>query len=280
MQRQPKNALKRGWVVSRVLSVFAAALIGYLIGGWNTVALRTNERSVSDTVALRFPQEWNAAAPAASFAAVAKSSRPATTTASTASDEQLTLLSPQPMIPQANPQASPQAAPQATQAAAAQAQAPVQIAAAEEAVASSAPDTNEPPQMLQPAQAIPPQPAPRPVSAARTAERRRIVNRPGYMLDDAQIASIKERLELTPDQEGMWPAVEAALRNIAYAHIKAPAAHGAPSDGMQVAAVDPDSVEDLKSAATPLILSFSEEQKEQVRSIAHVMGLDQLASQF
>jgi hypothetical protein len=39
-------------------------------------------------------------------------------------------------------------------------------------------------------------------------------------------------------------------------------------------------VQDLKSAATPLILSFNEEQKEQVRSIAHVMGLDQLASQF
>jgi hypothetical protein len=106
------------------------------------------------------------------------------------------------------------------------------------------------------------------------------VNRPGYMLDDAQIASIKDRLELTPDQEGMWPAVEAALRNIAYTHIKAPAAHGAPSDGTQVAAVDPDSVQDLKSAATPLILSFNEEQKEQVRSIVHVMGLDQLASQF
>ena len=38
------------------------------------------------------------------------------------------------------------------------------------------------------------------------------------MLDDAQIASIKERLHLTPDQEEMWPAVEAALRNMAYLH--------------------------------------------------------------
>jgi len=27
-------------------------------------------------------------------------------------------------------------------------------------------------------------------------------------------------------------------------------------------------------------MSFSSEQKEEVRSIAHVMGLDQLASQF
>jgi len=273
MRRQPNIALQR----AQVLSVFAAALIGYLIGGWNTVALRTDERSASGTVALRFPQEWNTAAPAASFAAVARSLPPATKTASAASDAQLALFSPQPMIPQASPQASAQAAPQATQDAA-QAPAPVQIAAAEDAGASSAPDTNEPPQMLQPAQAI--QPAPRPARVTRTAERRRIVNRPGYMLDDAQIASIKDRLELTPDQESMWPAVEAALRNIAYTHIKAPGAHGTPSDGAQVAAVDPDSVEDLKSAATPLILSFSEEQKDQVRSIAHVMGLDQLASQF
>jgi hypothetical protein len=276
MQRQPKNALRRGQnafkrsqVLLRVLSVFAAALIGYLIGGWNTVAMRTNERSASDAVALRFPQDWNTVAPAASFVAVAKSLPPATTAASAASDVRLALFSPQPMIPQPSPQAAPQAMQDAA------APAPMQAAAAEDTGASSAPDTNEPPQMLLRAHAIQPQPAPRPASATRTAERRRIVNRPGYMLDDAQIASIKERLELTPDQESMWPAVEAALRNIAYAHIKTPGAHGAPSD-----AVDPDSVQDLKSAATPLILSFSEEQKEQVRSIAHVMGLDQLASQF
>ena len=42
------------------------------------------------------------------------------------------------------------------------------------------------------------------------------------MLNDAQIASIKARLHLTPDQERMWPAVEAALRNIAYAKAREP----------------------------------------------------------
>ena len=45
-------------------------------------------------------------------------------------------------------------------------------------------------------------------------------NRPGYMLDDTQIASIKQRLRLTPDQERMWPAVEVALRNIAFARAR------------------------------------------------------------
>ena len=48
----------------------------------------------------------------------------------------------------------------------------------------------------------------------------------------------------------------------------------------QAAAIDPNAVQGLKSAAVPLILSFNSEQKEEVRNLAHVMGLDQLASQF
>ncbi|HYP10208.1 MAG TPA: hypothetical protein VEQ86_01860, partial [Xanthobacteraceae bacterium] len=99
-----------------------------------------------------------------------------------------------------------------------------------------------------------------------------------YILDDAQIASIKTRLHLTPDQEQMWPAVEAALRNMAYKRTQQAAARAAARNVQ--AAVDPEAVEGLKSAAVPLIMSFSSEQKEEVRSLAHVMGLDQLASQF
>jgi hypothetical protein len=38
----------------------------------------------------------------------------------------------------------------------------------------------------------------------------------GRVLNDAQSASIKGRLQLTPEQERMWPAVEAALRKISY----------------------------------------------------------------
>ena len=46
--------------------------------------------------------------------------------------------------------------------------------------------------------------------------------------------------------------------------------------------LDPNSaaVQDLKSAAVPLIMSFDDDQKNEVRSLAHVMGLDKLASQF
>jgi hypothetical protein len=120
-------------------------------------------------------------------------------------------------------------------------------------------------------------PASEPKAAALA---RRRGNRPGYLLDDAQIASIKERLNLRPDQEQMWPAVEAALRNIAYA--KAQERRRAGAGEVQVASVDPNSteVQGLKSAAVPLLMSFSSEQKEEVRNIAHVMGLDQLADQF
>ena len=106
------------------------------------------------------------------------------------------------------------------------------------------------------------------------------MNRPGFMLDDAQIASIKERLHLTPDQEQMWPAVEGALRNIAYTRAQQARRRGISGDTMQVADIDPESVEGLKSAAVPLIMSFDDEQKQQVRDLAHVMGLDQLASEF
>ncbi len=109
----------------------------------------------------------------------------------------------------------------------------------------------------------------------------RHANRPGFVLNDAQIASIKGRLHLTPDQERMWPSVEAALRSIAYAKARDAGRRGA-SAATAVASLDPDSaeVQDLKSAAFPLILSFSDEQKDEVRSLAHVMGLDRLASEF
>ena len=101
------------------------------------------------------------------------------------------------------------------------------------------------------------------------------------MLNDAQIASIKQRLHLTADQEEMWPAVEAALRNLAYTRAREARSKG-PAANVQIAQADPNSpeVQGLKSAAIPLLMSFNSEQKDEVRNLAHVMGLDQLASQF
>jgi hypothetical protein len=284
-----------------VFPILAAGLIGYLIGGWHPAALRaSSDPSAADTVALRFPQAWEKI----SRAAAADNAVPesgvlhdaATTISAPAnvSDVQLALLDPQPMIPQAHPpiaQAALDPTPQArVQLASAEAVAPAAtldshaatppevrpIAATQpqQPVKSAAAKSMEPKrtERTEPKSLAPKNLAPKNLGSMAP---RRSTNRPGYMLDDAQIASIKERLHLTPDQEQMWPAVEVALRNIAYTR-----AQQARDRTMQPADIDPESVDGLKSAAVPLILSFNEEQKQEVRDLAHVMGLDQLASQF
>jgi len=246
----------------RLVPVLFAGMVGYLIGGWHG-ATPDGDSSAASSIALRFPQEWNTASPA-SAAVEVPAAATAAATASTIKAAQLALFSPVPMVPQSNPE------PVRNVSAAAA------MPAGAEAVGSS----------LTANTGTPPMPASRPAAAVRsgaTAEapaaavavRHAAANRPGYLLDDAQIASIRERLHLTPDQERMWPAVEAALRNIAYARVPAAQRRGA-----QLAAVDPDGVDGLKSAAVPLIMSFNDEQKQEVRDLVHVMGLDQLASQF
>ena len=110
----------------------------------------------------------------------------------------------------------------------------------------------------------------------------RNANRHGFVLNDAQIASIKSRLHLSPDQEQMWPAVEAALRT-------SPTRSRATVAARAAAPPAPKSLRSIRTARKcrassrphlPLIMSFSDEQRSEVRGIAHVMGLDQLASQL
>jgi hypothetical protein len=97
------------------------------------------------------------------------------------------------------------------------------------------------------------------------------------LLSDGQIAGIKERLKLSSSQESYWPPVEAALRAVAR-KIHAtrqgnPNAGGAPQ-------LDPDSdeVQQLKSAAMPLLFQLREDQKEEVRKLARIIGLEKVAS--
>ncbi len=96
------------------------------------------------------------------------------------------------------------------------------------------------------------------------------------LLSDAQIAGIKQRLRLSSDQESYWPAVETALRAVArriHATRQAdPNATGAP--------IDPDAaeVQQLKSAAMPLLFQLREDQKREVRSLARIIGLEKVAS--
>ena len=242
-----RQAFKRG----RVLSIVIACFAGYVIGGWNGSVPRSPELSAAQAVALRFPQDLDDASPLTiAFATSAN--------AAAIGNTQLALFSPQPLVPQASaPQTSaPQLpTPQAT----------MQMASAEQTLPQMAPATKRPNGV-------------KPVVAAVHNRDDRAA---GLMLNDAQIASIKTRLHLTADQEQMWPAVEAALRNIAYTRSREARRHGAPAN-TQVASADADGVDvrDLKSAAIPLIMSFNSEQKDEVRNLAHVMGLDQLATQF
>jgi hypothetical protein len=96
------------------------------------------------------------------------------------------------------------------------------------------------------------------------------------VLSDAQIAGIKDRLRLTSDQESYWPAVESALRAVAR-RIQVARLSNPNAGNTQI---DPDSqeVQQLKSAAMPLLFQLREDQKDEVRRLARVIGLDKVAA--
>jgi hypothetical protein len=93
--------------------------------------------------------------------------------------------------------------------------------------------------------------------------------RSNHVLNESQIASIKKRLNLTPEQERYWPAVEAELRKMEY---NKKSAQGA----SRMASIDMSkvNVEGLKSAGYPLVMSFSDDQRRELKSLAHLLGLE------
>ena len=135
-----------------------------------------------------------------------------------------------------------------------------------QAYASTAPSDIGAPNIV----AAPPAPA-KPKAASKPP-----VQKNYALLSDVQIAGIKERLKLSADQESYWPGVEKALRAIAR-KIHAtrqtdPAATGA--------TIDPEAeeVQQLKSAAMPLLFQLREDQKREVRALARIIGLEKVAS--
>jgi hypothetical protein len=214
-------------------AVIVASLAGLLVG-WSEA--QSKDLTPAEVVALRFPSAWSnlAARPAPAVTAVAKNQ---------------ILFDPNPSYDLASADSKPVI--------------PSGVLAYGDPVESIAP----------------PKAAPAP--EARPAERRAslvptVPAKPkpdNHVLNDAQIASIKARLKLTPDQQRYWPGVEAALRGLAYKINKS---------GGKLAAIEADSaeVQQLKSAAIPLIMMFSEQQKSEVRQLVQVMGLQQLAAQF
>ena len=245
-----------------LVSLLVAGFVGYLTGVWQAGGMNLAGVSAAQAVALRFPQEWTEQSAAAEISTSGDAGGPVLGTT------QLALFDPAPMVPQARQSlrvasvqsAQPATAPPTT----AEPVAPLARLAAADAARSGAPGA-----------------VVNSAKPAGTTERPLLNERPGFVLNDSQIASIKARLHLTMDQERMWPAVEAALRNVAYVRAQAAARrHGAPAATTQTASTDSVEVQGLKSAALPLLMSFSDEQKDEVRSLAHVMGLDQLASQL
>jgi hypothetical protein len=277
------RALKRG----RWLSLLAAGIVGYAVGNWHAIALRTVALTASQNVALRFP-EANAD-PLPTDAAPSEPAR--VTNAIMLGDTSAALLSPAPMIASAGQK------PFMPQTPAPEGWAPFRVASAGDvALPGPVQSPAAGPVVARHAPAATPQassdtkidakvdakPEVKTASVAPKPENVRTANRHVYVLNDAQIASIKSRLHLSPDQEQMWPAVEAALRTIAYSKSRDGRHKGGGATSAEVASLDPygPEVQGLKSAAFPLIMSFSDEQRSEVRGIAHVMGLDQLASQL
>lgn len=162
----------------------------------------------------------------------------------------------------------------AVQAAAIDDAAPAQAAApASYSLASLNTTAVEPPKPRIESRVIDPR---KPVAAAPEKPKR--VEQQKLLLDDAQIASLRTRLKLSPTQEEFWPAVEVTLRNVIRQHARN-SRKSSPGVTPQID-VNSAEVQQLISAAVPLIMRLSEEQKREVRALARIIGLETVASRI
>ena len=148
--------------------------------------------------------------------------------------------------------------------------APVLSEPLRQAYASTAPADLGIPKVAAPAAAPMVAPA-KPKAAAKPAPQKNYA-----LLSDIQIAGIKDRLKLSASQESYWPPVETALRAVAR---KIHAKRQADPNGAGIP-IDPEAeeVQQLKSAAMPLLFQLREDQKNEVRSLARIIGLEKVAS--
>jgi hypothetical protein len=139
--------------------------------------------------------------------------------------------------------------------------------AANEAAYSNMIETKATPAAAAPA-AAPPAAAPPPkVAVASLMPKPKPKPRSNAVLNDSQLASIKRRLNLTPEQERYWPAIEAELRKMEYTKSQG---------GSRTASIDMSkvNVDGLKSAGFPLVMSFSDDQRRELKSLTHLLGLE------
>jgi hypothetical protein len=283
-----RAACKRGLAG---LAALGSIFVGGLVAGWGVgpVATAKKQMAAADVVALRFPEDWmNSDEATGSAQAEASAPVAGSFMLASAGDTRLDagmLFSPRPM-PIVAPIAA-EVAPQPVAAAPAvvkpepkvEAKAETKPSPKAETKTEAKPDTKT---AAAPTRAIAAATPPQHKPAARKKGS-------GELFNEAQLASIKTRLKLSDYQEQYWPPVENALRAIGQAVARnntAPktttTALGYASDSRLAAQIDPDSneVAQLKSAAFPLIMSMNDDQKQLVRNIAHVMGLERVASSF
>ena len=82
------------------------------------------------------------------------------------------------------------------------------------------------------------------------------------VFNDAQIANIKHRLELTEQQVPYWLAVEASLREVAWDR----------SRGIRPR-LESSSLERLKQAAAPFVATLDAKQRSKIAPLANIVGL-------
>jgi hypothetical protein len=261
------------------LAVVGIVGITTVVAGWGVSPVEPHGIAPADVVALRFPAEWIDETTASGSAAdVTDASAAAETPAAqNQTPAAFTLASAESRPIETNILFSPQQTNRLP--AGALAFAPIQGAIDEQTNARLLePRATMPTEIRRPAtieQRLESKPDAKPERHAGPRVRRDS----GALFNDAQLASIKGRLKLTSDQEQYWPAVESALRAIGWR-----AAHPNTMGNGQtrLAAIDPDSteVQQLKSAAFPLIMSMNDDQKREVRTLAQVMGLERVAASF
>ena len=100
------------------------------------------------------------------------------------------------------------------------------------------------------------------ITAVTAVERLRPPQPPDAVFNDAQIASMKDRLELTKEQEPYWQEVEASLREVVWDR-----KHG------ERPRLEPSSLKRLKEAAAPFVATLSAKQQSVIQALANIVGL-------
>ena len=116
------------------------------------------------------------------------------------------------------------------------------------------------------------------LAAAPEKPKRQTPPEASNMLNDGAIAGLKTRLRLTEDQLEYWPAVESALREVARTQLRHTSKHA--QTGKVNIDVNSPEVQKLVWAAMPLLMRLRADQKSEVRKLARIMGLEQVAAQI